>query len=51
LKIFFDVAILIPHDEFFAMLNKNLDYTFELTSPYNMVGSPYAKANIWLIGV
>jgi hypothetical protein len=47
----FDMAIPIPRDEFFAMLDKNLDYIFELTSQYNMVVTPYSEANIWLIGV
>lgn len=37
-------------DSFFNMLNKDIDYTFELTSPYNQIVTPYTDTNIWLIG-
>lgn len=47
----FDKAIEpYTRDEFFAMLDKNIDYTFELTSPYNQIVTPYTETNIWLIG-
>lgn len=48
----FDKAIYpFSRDEFFACLDKNLDYTFELVSPYNQIVTPYNDCNIYLIGL
>lgn len=48
----FDKAIHpFSRDEFFATLNKNLDYTFELVSPYNQIVTPYSECDIYLIGL
>lgn len=48
----FDKAIHpFSRDEFFATLNKNLDYTFELVSPYNQIVTPYSDCDIYLIGL
>ena len=47
----FDMAIKpYTRDEFFAKLNPEIDYTFELTSPYNQIVTPYETTNLWLIG-
>ena len=48
----FDKAIYpFSRDEFFACLDTNLDYTFELVSPYNQIVTPYNDCNIYLIGL
>lgn len=48
----FDRAIHpFSRDEFFACLDKNLDYTFELVSPYNQIVTPYSECEIYLIGL
>lgn len=48
----FDKAVYpFTRDEFFACLDKNIDYTFELVSPYNQIVTPYADCNIYLIGL
>lgn len=48
----FDKAISpYSRNEFFEKLDKNLDYTFELVSPYNRIVTPYEKCEIYLIGL
>lgn len=41
----------LDENEFFSILDKNLDYTFELVSPYNQIVTPYSESNIYLICV
>ena len=41
----------LDENEFFSILDKNLDYTFELASPYNKIVTPYSESNIYLICV
>ena len=41
----------LDENEFFSILDKNLDYTFELVSPYNKIVTPYSESNIYLICV
>lgn len=41
----------MSRDEFFAKLDPNYDYTFELISPYNTIVTPYDKTELCLIGV
>ncbi len=35
-------------DEFFSVLDKKLDYTFEIVSPYNKIITPYSEANLYI---
>jgi hypothetical protein len=46
----FDQAVGGNRDEFFAHLDKNIDYTFELVSPMNKIVTPYAEPALYLIG-
>ena len=47
----FDMAINDSRDEFFAKLSPELDYTFELVSPYNKIVTPYPEPALYIIGV
>ena len=47
----FDMAIKESREDFFAKLNPELDYTFELVSPYNKVVTPYSEPALYIIGV
>lgn len=46
----FDRAIKVPREEFFSKLDKNIDYTFELVSPLNIIVTPYTEDQLYLIG-
>lgn len=46
----FDQAIKCSREQFFAKLNKNIDYTFELVSPYNKIVKEYSEPALYLIG-
>jgi hypothetical protein len=47
----FDMAIKESRDEFFAKLDPELDYTFELVSPFNKIVTPYPEPALYIIGV
>ena len=47
----FDMAIKESREDFFAKLNPELDYTFELVSPYNKVVQFYPEPALYIIGV
>jgi hypothetical protein len=47
----FDMAIKDAREDFFAKLNPELDYTFELVSPYNKIVTPYPEPALYIIGV
>ena len=47
----FDMAINDSRDEFFAKLSPELDYTFELVSPYNKIVTFYPEPALYIIGV
>lgn len=46
----FDKAINMSRDKFFSLLDKNIDYTFELVSEYNIIVTPYKGNALYLIG-
>lgn len=46
----FDRALGMSRDEFFSKLDKNIDYTFELVSPLNIIVTPYNETKLYLIG-
>lgn len=47
----FNMAIKESREDFFAKLDPELDYTFELVSPYNKVVTPYSESALYIIGV
>lgn len=46
----FDKAFKLSRNEFFSKLDKNIDYTFELVSPLNIIVTPYNETKLYLIG-
>ena len=50
-SLIFDIAIKESRDEFFSKLNPELDYTFELVSPYNKIVHFYPEPALYIIGV
>lgn len=46
----FDKAIGMSREKFFSKLDKNIDYTFELVSPFNIIVTPYTENQLYLIG-
>ena len=45
----FDKAINMPREDFFNVLNKDIDYTFELCGPENQIVTPYKDTTLYLI--
>jgi hypothetical protein len=47
----FNKAIGMDREKFFAKLDSNYDYTFELVGPDNQIVTPYENTELYLIGV